>query len=605
MDDKTLLKMKYAFPHSFANYVSDGEFQVYPYVAEISKKVVELIAKGGGNLIVEAPPRHGKSWFISKWLPIWFLETYPNKRVIIATYEADFARDWGKKVRDEFNNNENLITKVSKTTSAAHNWETTKGGACYTAGIGGPVTGKGGDLCLAGKTKVKLNTGAVKNIENIKIGDLILSYDHKTGRPEYKKVTHKFSKETNHLIEIKTYGSKIISTPDHKFFVPSKGYIQASELKNSDLVNVNYNDFCHRRVGENYSKDYVLSTKNIESKKPVKVYDITIEDNHNFYAENILVHNCIIDDPVKNWDEASSPTYRQRNVDWMKTTLLTRGEPGCVNIILMTRWHEQDLAGVMQNDPESDWEVLRFPAIAEEDDRLGRKVGMALNPFRYPIARLRKLKRALGSKFFSAMFQQRPSPEDGDIFKRHWFKYYKRAERPQQFDAICQSWDMAFKDTKGSAYVVGQVWGRKGANFYLIDQIRDKLNFTESCKAVINLTNKYPDVKAKLIEDKANGPAIINTLKGKVSGIIPLNPKGSKEARAYATQPLLEAGNIFLPDPTESPWVEDFLEECVTFPNSDYKDQVDSFTQACDYLGEKNKLSDINILGITKTSTWK
>jgi len=457
MDDKTLLKMKYAFPHTFANHVTDGEFEIYPYIAMIGKKISELIKQGGGKLVVEMMPRSGKSFFISQWVPIWFLEMYPHKKVISATYSADLSREFGRKVRNEFINNPYLTTELDSTATRADAWMTKQGGGMYSAGVGGPLTGRGGNLLL-------------------------------------------------------------------------------------------------------------------------------------------------VDDAVKNWDEAASPTYRQRNVDWMKTTLLTRGEPNAVFVILMTRWHEQDLAGVMQQ--EGGWEVMRFPAIAEDNDILGRKVGMALNPKRYGIERLDEIRKALGSKFFSAMYQQRPSPEDGDIFKRHWFKYYKRADRPQQFDAICQSWDMAFKDTKGSAYVVGQVWGRKGANFYLIDQIRDKLNFTESCKAVINLTNKYPDVKAKLIEDKANGPAIINTLKGKVSGIIPLNPRGSKEARAYATQPLLEAGNIFLPDPTESPWVEDFLEECVTFPNSDYKDQVDSFTQACDYLGEKNKLSDINILGITKTSTW-
>ena len=547
-------------------------------------------------------PTHN-SYFISQWLPIWFLETYPQKRVIISTYAADFARDWGRKVRNEFQRNELLSTKIDQTASRADSWSTTEGGACYTAGVGGQITGKGGHLCLVGKTKVRLKTGAVKNIENIKVGDMVLSYNHYTGRPEYKKVTHKFSKKTKQLVEIMACGRrKVTSTLDHKFYVPNRGYVQAEHLKIGDKLNLNFNDTWGRRDGVNYYSSKVTSVIKFSSKKEIDVYDITVEDNHNFYAEDILVHNCIIDDPVKNWDEASSATMRQRNVNWMKTTLLTRGEPGVVYIILMTRWHEQDLAGVMQK--EDNWDVLRFPAIAEEDDILGRSVGEALNPKRYPIEKLLELKSSLGSKFFNAMFQQRPSPDEGDIFKRHWWRYYNQDELPKNFDAMCQTWDMAFKDTKGSAYVVGQVWGRHGANYYLLDQIRDKLSFTESCKAVERLSEKWPHVSAKLIEEKANGAAIIDTLKNKVSGIIPINPKGSKESRAFASQPLAEAGNIHVPNPDKNAWVQEFIEECCTFPNSDYKDQVDAMTQGLDYLKEKNKLKDINIVGFGKGSRW-
>jgi len=147
-------------------------------------------------------------------------------------------------------------------------------------------------------------------------------------------------------------------------------------------------------------------------------------------------------------------------------------------------------------------------------------------------------------------------------------------------DEQLQSWDCAFKDLETSDYVVGQVWGRVGSIFLLGDQVRARMDCPATVKAVRGLSQKWPQTYAKLIEDKANGSAVIQMLQCEITGILPVNPEGGKIARAAAISPLVEAGNVYLPHPDCAPWVKDFIEECAAFPNSAHDDQVDAMTQA-------------------------
>jgi predicted phage terminase large subunit-like protein len=447
------------FPHSYAEKMSHGEWKAYEFLKIISVKIAKAIANGGGKIIVEVPPQFGKSTLISHWTPIWFLDSFENKKVILATYQADFAAKWARGVRNEINQNPDITVKVSDDNSAADSWTTTKGGGMHSAGVGGSATGRGG-----------------------------------------------------HLI--------------------------------------------------------------------------------------------IIDDPTKNWDEAKSFTYRERTHDWFKTTIFTRGQKDCVFIVLQTRWHEDDLAGRLQK--EGGWDVIRFPALAEENDILGREVGESLCPDRFDVEKLLEIKQTIGSRFFSALYQQAPTPSEGELFKRDEWDFWDVL--PEKFDEIIQSWDMTFKDTKQSDYVVGQVWGRVKANYYLIDQVRDKMSFTKSKAEVVKLTARHPMATVKLIEDKANGTAIIDTLKEDIDGIIAINPTESKYARASSVQPLCEAGNVFLPNKERHPWVNDFIEECTFFPNGKHDDQVDAMSQALTRLKLKNKEISFTLSGmndLSKSSTWR
>ena len=152
--------------------------------------------------------------------------------------------------------------------------------------------------------------------------------------------------------------------------------------------------------------------------------------------------------------------------------------------------------------------------------------------------------------------------------------------RPMQGVEQIQSWDCSFKDLETSDFVVGQVWGRVGADFFLGDQVRDRMDCPTTVRAVRELSERYPGSLAKLIEDKANGSAVIQMLKHEIEGILPVNPEGGKVARAMAVSPLIEAGNVYLPHPSIAPWVNDFTEECAAFPNGAHDDQVDAMTQA-------------------------
>jgi predicted phage terminase large subunit-like protein len=141
-----------------------------------------------------------------------------------------------------------------------------------------------------------------------------------------------------------------------------------------------------------------------------------------------------------------------------------------------------------------------------------------------------------------------------------------------------QSWDCAFKDTDGSDYVVGQVWGFKGADKYLLDQDRRRLSFSATVQAIRALSAKWPKASAKLVEDRANGSAVIDTLRHEVSGLIAVDPEGGKEARAHAVSPFVEAHNVYLPQ--RASWVDGFVEECAAFPHGAHDDQVDAMSQA-------------------------
>jgi predicted phage terminase large subunit-like protein len=150
---------------------------------------------------------------------------------------------------------------------------------------------------------------------------------------------------------------------------------------------------------------------------------------------------------------------------------------------------------------------------------------------------------------------------------------------------MVMSWDMAFKDTKSSDYVVGQVWARRGASVYLLDQVHKRLSFTDTVTAFKALAARWPQCTAKLVEDKANGTAIIDTLKSKIPGIVAVTPRESKYARANAVAPLLEAGNVFLPESTIALFdPEALIDESAGFPNAAHDDQVDATSQALAHL---------------------
>jgi predicted phage terminase large subunit-like protein len=289
-------------------------------------------------------------------------------------------------------------------------------------------------------------------------------------------------------------------------------------------------------------------------------------------------HILIVDDPIKDWTEALSETRRNSVWDWFGSTAYTRLAPGGGVLIIQTRWHQDDLSGRLleqQKRGEGDtWDLLTFPAIAEEQEQF-REKGEPLHFDRYPLPALLQIKGVIGSKAWNSLYQQKPSATEGEIIKRSWFRLLDAM--PTQFESEIISVDATFKEAKDNDYVSIQHWGKIGPNYYITDTIKKRMGFGNTCSAIKTMKAQHPNTTI-IIEDKANGSAIVETLRREISGVVAVNPQGGKEARAMAITGVIEGGNVFVP--RFAAWLEDFLSECAAFPSGAHDDQIDSMSQA-------------------------
>jgi predicted phage terminase large subunit-like protein len=305
-------------------------------------------------------------------------------------------------------------------------------------------------------------------------------------------------------------------------------------------------------------------------------------------------HDIICDDPLNPKQAASEVELKNANVFFDQTlrTRLSDQISGAI-VIVMQRLAEDDLTGHLLAKHPDEYTHVRIPMVAEENETWSfpiskrvhaRKEGELLWPHRFPQKVCDDLKVDVGSFGWAGQYQQRPTPQEGAIIKRHWLRYWTRL--PEQFDVILASWDMAFKDAKDSSRVCGQIWGMQGSRRLLLDEVCDLMDFTQTQKAVISLHEKWPKAHMKLVEDKANGPAIISSLRQSVPGLIAVSPDGSKEARMFAESPTYEAGNVEYPDPSMPGygWVQEHIEEVCGFPLMKYNDRPDAESQALNRL---------------------
>lgn len=295
-------------------------------------------------------------------------------------------------------------------------------------------------------------------------------------------------------------------------------------------------------------------------------------------------NRLLIDDP-HNVKETFSETIRRGVLTWWDESMSTRYNQPAEDaaVIIMQRVHMDDLTGHLL--AKGGWEHLCLPmefdgvrrstVLGEYDPR--QEIGDLLWPTRFTPEVSEHMKIEMGSYAASGQLQQQPVPVGGVIFKRDHWQYYKALP---ELDESIISIDCTFKDLNTSDYVAIQVWGRKGANKFLIYRMKERLSFTGTVQAARQVKAAHPKTVAVLIEDKANGPAVIETLKKDVAGVIAIEPQGGKIARAYAVQPQQEAGNLFLPDASIAPWVNDYLTELSGFPASPNDDEVDATTQA-------------------------
>jgi len=326
----------------------------------------------------------------------------------------------------------------------------------------------------------------------------------------------------------------------------------------------------------------------------------------------------VLDDPIKNQDEADSITMRDKVWNAYLTTVKTRMAAKGKIILILTRWHEDDLAGriMAYENIYDNVKVLHYPCECddEENDILGRKRGEPLSP------ELGKDKEWLdgmklsyqtdptqaGMRTWNAMYQGRPSAIEGNIIQASWFRFWhpkgvklpnvklqmsdgeviqiEPVELPDYFDKQIQSWDCTFKKTNTSDFVCGGVLGRRLANVYLLDAVHKRMEFVETITEFEIMSRKHTKATAKLIEDKANGSAVISSLQKKISGIVPIQANDDKASRFRAVTPMIQSGNFYLPHPSLFPWVRELMKEMLDFPNATHDDWVDMISQALNYL---------------------
>lgn len=301
---------------------------------------------------------------------------------------------------------------------------------------------------------------------------------------------------------------------------------------------------------------------------------------------------AIVDDPVKNRLEAESPTYRKRVLDWYQNDLYTRLHPGAPVILIMTRWHSLDLAGQLLEQAKNggeQWDVVSLPAIAEENDAIGRKPGQALWPDRYSEEDFDRIKRAIGSYAFSALYQQRPSPREGGMFQADWLPIVEPKPRT---GLACRAWDNA-ATVAGGDFSTGVRMVRDGQKYVLTHVWRgqvssEQLRLAKVTQAQIDGLNTIihlpVDPGAAGVDLVASDRRALATLG---FGVVDKRPTGSKEVRAMPFAAACEAGLVEL---ERGPWNQAFIDELCSFPTGAHDDQVDAASDAFNYLASQQEV---------------
>lgn len=427
--------------YTFPQYVPAGHHKL---IAEH----LEAVERGDiDRLMINMPPRHGKSELASRRFPAWFLGRHPSKSVIAASYNSDLATDFGRQVRNVIATEEYqqlFETALADDSRAANRWNTAEGGGYVAAGVGTAITGRGADILL-------------------------------------------------------------------------------------------------------------------------------------------------IDDPLKDREEADSELQRQKIWDWYTSTAYTRLAPGGRVIVIQTRWHEDDLTGRLIADEArggDKWVKLELPAINDN--------GEALWPEFYPLSVLERYRSVLPGRDWSALYQQRPTPDEGDYFKREWFRFYDA--KPLHLRTYGAS-DYAVT-AKGGDYTVHVVCGvDPDDNLYVLDVWRSQAESHIWVETYIDLIARWKPLKwgqeqGQII--KSLGPFIDKRMRERrvYCAQEPMTSVADKPTRSRSFQARAAMGKVYLPH--NAPWVADLMAEMLTFPAGKHDDQVDA-------LGLIGRMLDTMVAGRVPT----
>lgn len=301
----------------------------------------------------------------------------------------------------------------------------------------------------------------------------------------------------------------------------------------------------------------------------------------------------IVDDPIRDPDQALHKNIREKQREWWEAVASTRLEPGASVIVIMHRWHQDDLAGSLIRD--DGFSEIRLPALSDGDgDLLDRPRGAALWPERWPVEHLEDRRRKLSPWIWRALYQGRPQAEEGAIFRRDRIGEYVHADASP---LRIQSWDLKFRDSVTGSRAAGVVIGHDGRTARIREAVYAHRGTTWAIEQIHRLRQAH-QTSAILIEAKAAGDPVIEILRQQgVPGVIPVSPgSADKTLRALSVQPLVDEGRLERPPLSSAPWVSEWQNEICGFPSGQYDDLVDATTQALAYLFLRRRTLQVGAL---------
>lgn len=576
---------------------------------------LEAVTRGDiRRLLINLPPRNSKSSIVSVLWPMWEWLQKPHHKYLCASYSGILSIRDNVKSRRLIQSNwyqerwgDRFVLTGDQ--NQKQRFENDKTGYRLATSVGGSATGEGGSrlICLHGNSYIETEHGSMR------IGDIVdnraqvkvLAYDHGKHVPVLAGIARFEKSKGRRSLKLVTAQSEIIATHDHPVFVIGKGYTQLSEVRPGDCL--------QRILGE----DTVLAVEPIET--PDFVYNVAVEQYHNYFANGILLHNC--DDP-HSADEAQSEAMRAATIEWFDQVWSTRlNDPKQdAMVVIMQRLHEKDVSGHIIDDIRG-WEHICLPAefdgvrrstiLGEYDPRV--KDGELLCPERFGEKELDSLKILLGDYGSSGQLQQNPTPTGGGILKTRYFQLWPHDEPIPQFEYVIQSYDTAHTEkTTGdpSACTVWAVFFFEGVKqVMLIDAWTEHLAYPDLRERVVEdwsleyggMTERSPHHKSRradriLIEQKASGQSLIQDLKLARVPVVSYNPgRADKISRAHMATPLLEECLIWVPESKKVPghpvsWARKFIDQVAKFPVGAHDDFVDTFTQTIIYLKDSRIL---------------
>jgi predicted phage terminase large subunit-like protein len=597
----------------------DCGYQTPRHLQLVARYLEELERGEIHRLLILMPPRSGKSYTCTQLFPAWYLGRDPARRIILTAHTAALAESFSLAIRDIVDTGRYYSdvfpgVRVSESQRAAFRWALHGyRDTVIAAGIGGGITGYGAN-CLTDDVFVHTRKGAI-SIAQVKVGDDVMARGG--GSLCFSRVVAVRQRVyTGMLVTITDErGHYIRGTPEHLVYLPDEGaYAPLGELDVGMRV---------LRVGENGMKPSTIVRVHREDVQEKPVYDL--QTRGNYFASGILVHNClIIDDPVKNFEEAISDTVQQRNWDWYTTTARTRLMGKGQVLVVMTHWTEGDLAGRILDSAEGkEFVVLALPAESlgtHEDatpeylesldafsrkyvfpDALGRPRGAPLWPeMGFDKAFLENARAVLGYQY-QGLYQCSPTVPQGVVFEKSNFKAITEAqlqENGYRRSLVVRSFDLAFSESQRADFTVGlrvALWARAEGKPRLAIVLEDcaawRSEWDESSEKIIELASRDGREVALLVEAVASQNLAFKSLRRDPRlanhTIVPVTPDKDKVARAQYALRLTSIGVVYIlyPNSTSPPaWEEAFLSEVASFPYGIHDDRVDALTQALNYL---------------------